>query len=184
MKGYPVGDLSLPDISPNQFSGRSDTQTNKSESLAAIAAAGSLKQAIRNGDITYDTLSRYLTDGNYREKLGEVQEVIAAKLASKAINKALDDLDKDQARMLEFTLPALDQRFDSGIRREKAKATGVLGSMLFKQLLDRTVEAPPNSGSSSIPIDAISSDSSTMTDKETYQSIQDLTGTHDTSDNT
>ena len=166
----------LPDISPSQFSGRSDTQSNKSESLAAIAAAGSLKQAIRNGDITYDTLSRYLTDGNYQEKLGEVQDVIAAKLASKAVNKALDDLDKDQARMLEFTLPALDSRFDSGIRREKAKATGVLGSILFKELLGSRDQGP----------DTITATPTTrttleLTDNNTYQPIADLVGIHDSS---
>lgn len=176
--------INLPDISPDQFSGRLDTRTNKSEALAAVLETGTVREAIRSGKVDWVTLSRYLSDGVFSEQLKKVEDVLSSALASKAINKSLNDLDKDQARMLEFTLPALDSRFDSGIRREKAKATGVLGSMLFKQLLDRSGETAPNTGPSPIPIDAISSDSSTLTDKLSYQSIQDLTGTHDTSDNT
>lgn len=114
--------------------------TNKSKSLAAVIQHGGLREAIKAGKIDYATLGRYLADPEYATRLKEIETSLCGLLVAKATEKALDG----NERMLEFVIPALDPRFDSGIRRQQVANRGAIDSLLMsKALEDSTVEIDP-----------------------------------------
>lgn len=111
---------------------RSDVAVRKAVALRAILKAGSLSKAIEIGAIDRATAWRYCQDEVFSGRLKQVEAELAAMLAEKAIAKAFDG-DND---MIKFTLPAVDPRFDPGVRKAKAQAAGRMRTDLFKSLLE------------------------------------------------
>lgn len=122
-------------LSPSEFSGRIDKREAKSQLLREYISTPSLSQLMTDGKVDRNTLSRYLNDGDFSEKLKQIEHCMSSHLVSVAYSKACNDSDKDQARMIEFVLPALNDRFDSGVRRQKASNIGQLQSLLVSKLL-------------------------------------------------
>lgn len=106
--------------------------TNKAESLAAVIEHGSVREAIKAGKIDYATLGRYLADPHYSERLKKIESSLCGLLVSKATEKALEG----NERMLEFVIPALDTRFDPGVRRQQVANRGSLDSILLSKALE------------------------------------------------
>lgn len=132
--------------------------TNKTESLAAVIECGSVKEAIKAGKIDQQTLARYLADPNYHERLRSIETHLAGLLVSKATELALNGSE----RMLEFVTPALDARFDAGVRRQQTANRGAIDSILMAKALDgATVELDPLLSGES-PLDS-------MPDNSTYR---------------
>lgn len=119
---------------------RADRAEKKSETLRIVAEVGSMQRAIAEGKVDRNTLARYLEDGNYRDNLARIEQAMASRLAAVAYEKAANGSDK----MLEFVLPALDDRFDSGIRRQNVANAGNLASILLQKTL--TAENVSQSG--------------------------------------
>ncbi len=65
------------------------------------------------------------------ENLRRIENELAGLLANKALEKALAGSEK----MIEFALPALSDRFDSGIRRQQVANAGSLASILLQKTL-------------------------------------------------
>lgn len=151
--------LPIPEIIPSQFSGRDDRRRNKADALNAIIQTGSVREAIASGEIDRVTLTRYLLDGEFSEKLKLIEHHIAARMTTKAMELA----EKGSERMIEYVNNALNPQFDPVTRKETARARGVIGSMIFKQLLGETEEP----------------DHTSMTDKTSYRALEHLTGVQD-----
>lgn len=131
---------------------------NKTESLAAVVQHGSITAACQAGAIDRATLSRYLADPNYTERLKHIEKHLAGALVAKATELALNGSE----RMLEFVTPALDARFDAGVRRQQVQNRGAIDSILMAKALEgATVELDPLLSGES-PIDS-------MPDNLTYQ---------------
>lgn len=115
---------------------RRDQAENRTYALASIAKHGSTQQAIVSGEIDRVTLARYLNDGNFSEQLRQVEQAIASRLVANVAHIATSGKEENQLRATEFLLPALDTRFDPGVRRQQVANRGSLDSILLSKALE------------------------------------------------
>ena len=155
MGSKPVIPIPPPTYFEESSGDRSDKAESKTRSLAAAIEHGGIHAAIAAGKINKDTLSRYLADGNYRENLQRIESALASRLAAVAYEKA----EKGSEKMLEFVLPALDDRFDSGIRRQNVANAGNLASILLQKTLTAENVSQPGQVSDAEVIDITPTDS-------------------------
>lgn len=151
---------------PGTSTGRPHTVIKKQSLLNEVLKTnGNITQATKNMGISSTQLTEYFKDGNFKAKLDLVSDELASELFKVGYSKALAGSD----RMIEFLLPALDVRFDSGVRRQKEATTGLMQSEIFKRLLD------PASAQAAGNLPAIDGQAPTiphlLTDNLSYQSL-------------
>lgn len=143
---------------------RRDQAENKVETLRAIEKHGGFCKALEAGDVAEASFYRYLTDGNFSEQLKAVESRLAARYVVQLDRIAMKGKEENQLKAIEFALPALDPRFDSGIRRQQVANRGAIDSLLMSKALD----------DSTVSLDPLAP---SMPDKLTYQVLDESSST-------
>lgn len=129
-----VKKLVLPPSAFEANGDRADRARHKAKLLGAVLATGNRNRALEQAGISDDSLARYLQDGVFADNLRKIEDHLAATLTAVAINKA-NAGDND---MIKFVLPALNDRFDSGIRKARAMGEEKMKTSLFQRLLEQS----------------------------------------------
>lgn len=135
MANMPTITIPTPDYFVQNSGDRIDKADGKSRALALAAKHGSMRAAIASGDCDRMTIQRYLADGNFSENLSAIEHQLAAMLSADMLDIARFGKEENRLRAMEFILPALEPRFDAGIRRQNASNSGNLAQLLVSHAL-------------------------------------------------